>query len=180
MCINLEASLVAGTIGMISAIVVMGKGNYVIGLWIATYTLVQFYEACLYAGIDPKISIDALLLAQGIVLIGGLALVKDARLFVALLVVIILYLRRTTSLQLSCSDTCLWTGGNARTLTWAKTMYVLMFASALFVGSLNLVVMVYLTTAILAAVMSRGSPGHMPSLWCFFSALVAPIVAMNI
>jgi hypothetical protein len=38
-------------------------------------------------------------------------------------------------------------------------MYVLMFASALFVGRLNIVVMIYLTTAILAASISRGIIG---------------------
>jgi len=60
MCFNLAASLIAGTIGMTAAAVIRGG----LGAFIAYYTLIQFAEAGEYAGYNLRRTIHVLLSTQ--------------------------------------------------------------------------------------------------------------------
>jgi len=54
MCISFYASILAGVIGEVSGAVAIAHGHVDMGVWIGTYSLIQFLEAWVYAGESEK------------------------------------------------------------------------------------------------------------------------------
>ena len=150
MCISLPASLAAGLVGETAALYVLLRTPHRgVGAWMATYSLIQVYEAAAYAGWPlGDATLKRLLYAQGAVAAalfraeGGIP--SRALLVGALVVAYALDPERTDVAR--CVHACTW-----KRITWPLTvMYAALFAWALATPEMRPIDGVYLLTLAVA------------------------------
>jgi len=170
MCISFHASLIAGTIGEISGIVAMNRGHIELGSWIMTYSLIQFLEAWAYTGEGQQASklLKPLLYGQGMILFGTSMRIRPFLCGVMLTLTGLLYALDKSDKLITCNKRCKWKSSGG---SYVKIMYGLMFILGALVQPR--VTTVFAGT-LLTSYLFRETEGY-PSMWCFSSALVAPI-----
>ena len=168
--------MIAGIIGVISGLVLL-KGSIPFGLWVITYSMIQFVEAMAYKGFDiPPTLVVRLLYLQGIVFIGSSMLFDNKRTVfdgLCLCFVLFQFIRNFNgTIHIDCNDGCTWTK-NSQSLS---TVYMCMGIMFLF-GIVNYhwsIAAIY--AFILAFSVFMQERGRYPSVWCLYSAFVAPLL----
>lgn len=196
MCISFEASVIAYTIGLLSGASIfynsyINKSNAflkVIGLFIIFYSQIQLLEALIYK--NNNFLWSRLILAnislQGFIFF---ALIKYYNIFKSIYTNLLLFITLLISLYGIYKSFTLKQNEKAKFLKYGiewpfsdyylALMYFFMFLF-LFISKNNLVYIVglfFFITFILASYVSYlNMLKHTPGLWCWFSAITAPLL----
>lgn len=191
MCISFEASMLAYTIGLVSGALLFLQNKpvfKVFGLFIIFYSHIQLLEALIYK--NNRILWSKLLLAnlslQGFILLCLFKYYNIANnLFINIMLgatfLLALYgINKSIFLKKSekssvCKSGIYWPFEQK----FLALMYLLMFSSMIFIKNkvINYIGLFFLITYILSRIVSSMNVfENTPGLWCWFSAITAPII----
>ena len=178
MCVSLRVSLIAGTIGEVCAYILLKRGDTELAALLATFSLMQFYEAISYVqNKTPRFPIGALLAAQGVAFFTTLLYqnptdptVRISNGLCVLILVMILLVKEPFSTH--CGYGCRWEMGSD---TWhlIRVMYAILYSY--FFLNPQYHVFAYVTLSALVVTLTLFKDGLSPSWWCLTSALASPL-----
>ena len=193
MCINLETSIIAFCIGMISGIKLTNNANMetrLIGKFIMFYTMVQLFEAIIYYK-NTKPTSMLLLLNLGFQGLFFILLLNDMiplnKIYIIITTMIALFICYKTFhpefKEATTTDGMKWNFNDTETSTALAIMYITMFLSVIennmILDNLNkLGVLLFVTFVISYSINGIFCQVNKPSIWCLSSAIAAPIMML--
>jgi hypothetical protein len=188
MCINLQTSIVAFTVGEICGLILATENNEkrALGLFIMFFSFVQLCEAYIYYyGKDETTLASRLLLInlglQGIIffILFNYYLHVNIEYFLicGIISLLVTFKAITKNFKVANIESCMkWNFIDNITQYLFYIMYITMFTYALLSSNntLNISAKYFILTYIIAFLL----PGNGPSLWCLISAFTAPLLLL--
>ena len=203
MCYNAQTSVLAATIGILSACVAFHIKEPVLGLFIITYSLMQISEFCIWRGLDTdsfrwnrggtalaatSLKLHALVVVSALILFRWTSLKQNRAKLISLLAILVLTVILSlkellvsipSTTQPGCSKGC--------RLDWqfgaSYPIQVVLICGALFIGAPEFfipIATIYFGALIVAIILSYFDTKTTlktaaSSVWCFFVAIFAPL-----
>jgi hypothetical protein len=191
MCINLETSIIAFCIGMISGIKLTNNSNkeiQLIGKFIMFYTMVQLFEAMIYYN-NTKLPSMLLLLNLGFQGLFLILLLNDMiplnKIYIMITMAVALFICYKTFhpefKKATTTDCMKWNFNDTETGNALTIMYVIMFLAVIenhkMLDKINKFgILLFITFAISYSMNGIYCQANKPSIWCLSSAIAAPIM----
>lgn len=199
MCINLETSIIAFSIGMISGIKLINNTNKqfkIIGKFIIFYTMVQLFEAMIYYN-NTKVPSMLLLLNLGFQGLFFILLLNDMiplnKIYIIITACIALFICYKTFhpefKMATTTDGMKWNFNDSMISSALTIMYSIMFIAVIEnnkkLDKINILGILLFVTFIISYSMNKIPANgecniNKPSIWCLSSAIAAPIMLLFI
>lgn len=193
MCINLETSIIALSIGMIASLKLINdkdKETVLIGKFIMFYTMVQLFEAIIYYNNSSQIPSMLLLLNLGfqglffILLLNDIIPLKKIYIYITVLVsIIITYKALHPEFKKATTDGGMkWNFNDTIVSSALFIMYITMFLAVIEnnkdLDKINKMGILLFGTLLVSYVAPNiiMCDANRPSIWCLSSAIIAPLI----
>lgn len=188
MCINLQTSIVAFTVGEICGLILATENNEkrALGLFIMFFSFVQLCEAYIYYYGKDETTLASRLLLINIGLQGIIFFILfnyyihvniEYFLICGLISLLVTFKAITKNFKVANIENCLkWNFLDNITRYLLSIMYITMFTYA--ISSSNNTLYISAKYFILTLLLASLIPGDGPSLWCLTSAVTAPLLLL--